>query len=210
MRGCLLVRGVLLLLLVGCTDVETFDEGVAAQVFQIRVNIEEDDAEECVPAPGEVEVYSSDLEFFYDDYRLCDQQLGLRFRTVQIPRGARILAAHLQFTAGASSTVETAIAIRGDAADNSAGFTDAPGNVSGRPSTQARVDWDVPVWVAGDAGEAQRTPDLRVIVQEIIDRPGWVESGALTLVASGSGQRIAQSFGGDPEGAPLLIIEWLP
>ena len=43
-----------------------------------------------------------------------------------------------------------------------------------RPRTAASVAWAPPAWTTvGDAGAAQRTPNLATVVQEIVNRPGW-------------------------------------
>jgi len=71
------------------------------------------------------------------------------------------------------------------------------------------VPWAPPAWTStGQAGAAQRTADLGPVVQEIVSRPGWAPGNALVLIVSGSGKRTAESFNGDPSGAPLLHVEY--
>ena len=72
------------------------------------------------------------------------------------------------------------------------------------------MPWSVAPWAAiDDAGLDQRTPDLAVLVQEVIGRPGWVDGGSLVLLVSGSGQRVADSYEGGAALAPVLVIEYL-
>ena len=68
------------------------------------------------------------------------------------------------------------------------------------------MDWVPPSWTsAGDAGVAQRTPDLSPLIQEIVDRPGWAPGNSIALIITGTGHREAESFnGGFP---PVLHIE---
>ena len=50
--------------------------------------------------------------------------------------------------------------------------------------------------------------DIASLIQEIVDRPGWTPGNALVIVISGTKTRVAESFDGDPAGAPLLHIEF--
>src|SRR5690606_3591709 len=72
--------------------------------------------------------------------------------------------------------------------------------------TNAAVTWQPAAWTQGAAGEAERTPDLTPIIQEIVDRGGWVSGNSLALIISGSGRRNAVSWNGDRDAAPLLTI----
>jgi hypothetical protein len=58
----------------------------------------------------------------------------------------------------------------------------------------------------GARGAAQRTPNLAPVLQEVVDRPGWSGGGALVLVITGSGARVAEAF--DGTFAPILHIEY--
>jgi hypothetical protein len=135
----------------------------------------------------------------------------MRFRTVAIPPGASIVAAYVQFTSRDTSDLSTTFTISGEAVDNSLVFAEFDGNISSRLITTAQTVWHVPPWTQVDAaGETERTPDLSAIIQEIVDRPGWLENGAMALFFSGTGQRTAWSFQNDGATAPLLHIEWNP
>ena len=45
-------------------------------------------------------------------------------------------------------------------------------------------------------------------MQEIVDQGGWTAGNSAVIVISGTGRRVAESFEGDPEGAPLLHVEY--
>ena len=165
-----------------------------------------DDAEENL-ATGGVNRTSGDLELAVAG--TTPQAVGLRFAGVGIPQGATILSASVQFTADEANAGSAALSIRGEAADHAAPFSTTAGDVSGRPATAASTAWNPPEWTAvGDAGAAQRTPDLSAVVQEIVGRPGWTAGNALGLVVSGTGTRIAESFDGAPSAAPVLHVEY--
>ena len=46
-------------------------------------------------------------------------------------------------------------------------------------------------------------------MEEVVDRPGWSAGNDMACLISGSGQRTAESYDGDPDAAPVLEIEHL-
>ena len=79
----------------------------------------------------------------------------------------------------------------------------APKNVSSRETTSAEVTWEPPVWpTEGEAGEDQRTPDLSSIIQEIVNRPGYTQSSAISIIITGSGERTAEAYEGADSSCP--------
>jgi uncharacterized protein (TIGR03382 family) len=87
-------------------------------------------------------------------------------------------------------------------------FTRTARNVSSRALGSASVAWAPASWTSGAQGEAQRSPSLVSLVQQVVDRAGWVSGNALVLVISGSGQRRSESYDGIGAGAPLLHVEY--
>jgi len=87
--------------------------------------------------------------------------------------------------------------------------TDPSFDISGRTNRTAAVAWNgLPAWVVDDK---HKTPDLKAIIQEIVDQAGWGSSDqSLVIIISGSGQRIAESFDGELLGAsaPLLHVDY--
>ena len=100
--------------------------------------------------------------------------------------------------------------IRGEDANDAAGFTTATNNVSSRAMTDASAAWAPAAWsTVGQAGLNQRTPDLSAIVQEIVARPGWLSGNDMAFVITGSGRRTAEAFESGSATAPLLHIEYV-
>jgi len=149
---------------------------------------------------------SSDLELVFDD---TNQLVGLRFAAAPIPQGASIQNAWIQFQVDETDSVATALTIRGQASDNALTFTTAAGNVSSRPTTAAAVGWIPPAWTTvGQAGPDQRTPNLSLVISEIVGRAGWASGNALAIVITGTGVRTAEAVnGGSP---PVLHVEYTP
>jgi len=92
--------------------------------------------------------------------------------------------------------------------DDAPTFTRSARNVSSRARGSASVTWAPASWTSGAQGEAQRSPSLVSLVQQVVDRTGWASGNALVLIISGNGQRRAESFDGIREGAPLLHVEY--
>jgi hypothetical protein len=171
---------------------------------QIRVSDGLDDAEER--AGGSVSTGSSDLELVFDG---SNQIVGMRFSGVAIPADATVTEAWIQFQADEVSSGSIALTLRGEASDDAGAFAIASDNLSDRPVTSAQQGWSPLAWDAvGDAGLDQRTPDLAPLIQEIVEREGWSSGNALVILLTGTGERVAESYNGDPSAAPLLFIEY--
>ncbi len=179
---------------------------------EVRVSVGSDDAEERPDKRMKVDLSSSDLELVYAS---GDQTVGMRFSGVEILQGTTIVNAYVQFQVDETSSEPTNLSIEGEAVDHAATFTASSGNISSRPRTTAAVSWPPPPsttiapWTTiGEAGPDQRTPDIASVIQEIVDRPGWSSGNSLVIIITGTGKRVAESFNGDPAGAPLLHVEY--
>lgn len=188
---------------------------VAPSAATYRVAASDDDAEEGDDAPGSMDIDSSDLEIV-EDHVGTPQTLGIRFTDVTIPAGAQILSAHIQFAVdeGDKNADPFAVNLWGEASSAPAPYSASAFNISSRTKTAASVAWkDTPAWTVEEeglaGGEHQRTPDLAAIVQEIIDRPDWVEGGALAFILQGRGQRTAEAFDGESALAPALVVSFI-
>ncbi len=170
-----------------------------------RVAAGSDDAEQATS--GSMSLTSSDLELVFDT---SNQTVGVRWTALAIPPLATITAAYVQFVADESHSEATNLTIQGQAVDNAATFASTSGNLSAttRPRTTAVVAWSPAAWTAGQVGFGQRTPDLAAVIQQIVNRPGWLSGNALALIITGTGHRTAVSYEGSAAQAPLLHVEY--
>jgi hypothetical protein len=176
------------------------------QVLDVSIRLGADDAEERYN--GTVLLTSTDLDMTADGSRFM-RAVGLRFTGVNLPQGAVITNAYVQFAADETGSGAAALTIRGQAADNAPAFTTASSNLSSRATTTASVGWAPPDWLTvGAATAAQRTSDLSPILQEIVGRQGWTSGNALALLVTGTAARFAESFEGSTD--PRLHVEWHP
>jgi len=181
--------------------------GIEETVIQeVRVAASSDDAEEN--SSGSVNLTSSDLELVEDS---SNQTVGMRFNTITIPKFSQIIDAYIQFQVDEVSSGSTNLSVRGEAQDNPGTFTTSNRNISLRIKTSSSISWSPLPWtVEGQAGIDQRTPDLSPIIQEIVNRSGWMEGNSLVIIINGSGVRTAEAYDGTHSGAPLLHIEYAP
>ena len=187
----------------------TFSIGPVPTSIVNQIGFGADDAEE--DQTGFVRRGNAELEVVYDNPTRGNQIIGLRFRNFNVPQGATILKAHLQFTSFNTNNVNPAsFLIEGEDVDNAALFVNGANNdLSNRTRTTANVAWSPADWTAaGQAGPDQETPDLSTIVQEIVNRPGYNANNQMAFFLSGIGRRSAAAFNSNAANAPILTIEY--
>jgi len=188
-----------------------------------------DDAEEYVKVEydsknkyhdGQVDIKSNDLEMCLDQTssKTLYQLVGMRFY-VDVPKGAEITNAFIQFTSGKHYYKDVTIIFHGEAADNAEAFQETDNNISGRPVTTTSVSWQPGEWNKDEVLDAEKTPDLSSIIQEIVNRDGWKKGNSLVITVSGdldaekAHTRLAHAYPEDPDylqedKLPKLTIEF--
>ena len=175
----------------------------SATVLEVRIGSSTDDAEQL---PSTVmHLASTDLELVEDGGA---QVVGMRWAGIQIPQGATITNAWIQFSCKESGANATDLVFEAEAADDAAPFDTTAGDISARARTAVSVGWVPGPWTAGDAGAAQRSPDLEELIEAVVNRPGWVPGQALAIIVHGTGRRTAWAWEGRPDSAALLHIEY--
>lgn len=153
---------------------------------------------------------------------------GMRFLNVTIPNGSTIIAAYLTFRCSTSydatvvntritgEDVDTATTF-GIIADYQARRGTVVGGANDNYITTAQVDWDaIPAWTLDTD---YNSPEIKTIIQEIIDRAGWASGNNMVLFwddhdgrcsAISDCFRVAYSYNGDTTYCPKLYIEYTP
>ena len=174
-------------------------------VVDIKVSASSDDAEEA--SNGDINLQSSDLEMTLDKSR---QSVGIRFNNVIVPKNAKIISAYMQFSVDESSTSSTNLTIYGEKALNSKTFSNSRKNITLRDKTLKNVKWLPAKWESvGDRTKDQRTPDLKLIIQEIVDQSEWYSKNAISFIIDGYGKRVAVSYDKSSKEAPSLHIVYM-
>jgi type IV pilus assembly protein PilY1 len=137
------------------------------------------------------------------------QTVGLRFNNVDIPQGATINSAYLEFEASEAASEMAALKITGELVENPNTFTDTTSYLSGRlgaaPTTN-QVDWiDVEAW--DSVGNKYLSPDISAIVQEIVNQGGFCGGNSMALYLTGLGSRLAIAHEGAGD-APALRVSY--
>ncbi len=183
-----------------------------------------DDAEQDIDL-GSLALVSPTLEFFDDGAQR--RKVGIRFRNVTVPPGARILSADITLTASSNESGAAEMRIQGESIGDSPEFaTGETTDVSGRLRTTSSVTWNAgstpaldattdpsgsPIVTSGwIAGSRYTTPDLSAIIDEIVNNRslGWAFGNAMTFLFEGTGLRRAKSFDGDAAFAPSLRVKF--
>ena len=107
---------------------------------------------------------------------------GLRFLNVTIPQGSTINAATLTIELPSASFDDPDVTIWANDVDSASTFTTGANNISSRTPTTATV-----VWSASSIGTGVKvSPELKTIIQEIVNRAGWVSGNAIALILKGN------------------------
>lgn len=163
---------------------------------------------------------NTDTELHTGNENSGEQNIGLTFPSINIPRNATITNAYIQFrslgisgTGGTNAQLSQPLSTRIRAYDqgNKTGFT-CPGNnqlTSTAGLTAAQVDWAIPAWNSSNqSSAAQRSPALTTMVQTIVNRGDWNSGNGMGFrlqKVSGSGLRNA-SFSNLSH--TRLFVEW--
>jgi len=131
---------------------------------------------------------------------------GFRIANVTIPPGSIIDSAIASVVLTTSANDSPAFDIYGEAADNAATYSGSSNEISNRTTTTSKVNWS-----GTDIGTGRKTiGDLKAIVQEIVDRPGWSSGNAMNFIfdaLSGVACTIA-AYDGDPADAFQIDINY--
>ena len=175
----------------------------------VRVNGTNNDAEENLFNNGSVDLGSSDLEL-YTESGVDPQQIGLRFQNLSIPKNATITNAYIEFTVDEVTSGNVTVNISGEATDNSLAFQNTGYNISSRTKTASIVAWNPTNWL--NENDIHQTPNLKDLVQEIVNRNGWSSGNSMSFILFGgnvpTNARVAESYDGENFSAPLLHIEY--
>lgn len=189
------------------TNLTTYACSAGATVDR-RVEVSSDDAEQTVSS-GAVVINGNDLEITRDG--TAQQLIGVRFNYLNIPQGATITNAYLEFTpktgGDAINSGNPTITIRAQNADDAATFTTTANNISGRATTTASTSWTPPNWTLGTPDQ---TPNISNVLQEVVNRAGWTSGNSMALILSGSASntfRRTWSRDGDVN-APRLVVQY--
>ncbi len=167
-----------------------------------------DDAEEHMN--GVVDLISTDLEMCWEE---DVQAVALRFKNIDIPKGAFIKNAYIQFETDEVSDIETILNIYIQDTLNPPFFINTPFNITSRKKSSLKVVWRPSAWRReGERGIRQRTPNLSSLINYFINKKGYKRGGSIVFIIRGAGKRVAKAFLDNKkssiESAPTLYITY--
>ncbi|MCB0144559.1 MAG: hypothetical protein KDE50_32055 [Caldilineaceae bacterium] len=181
--------------IVPCDNAAPIKHGSAA----VKIGNPDDDAEEL--STGEVNLRSTDLDMG------TEAIVGLRFSELTLSSCVNIVKAHIDFGAAGGDSQSTSLSFYGESTGNSDPFMISANNISNRKLTNAQVTWrSIPPW--REANTIQPSPNLALILQEIVDREDWSSGNAVTFVVKGTGERDARTYDWRSSSAPRLVVEY--
>lgn len=178
--------------------------GGGTTTIPTTVNSGSDDVEEN-EVNGNIYTNSSDVELVNDGPNIGNQTVGIRFNNVNIPNGAVITNAYIQFNAKESDSDASNLTIKAQLSPNSPPIGTTPNWLSGLTTTNAGVSWQASPWTFGNI---YPTPNISSVIQELVNLNGFSESSSITILITGIGSRTAYSYDGDPNRAATLVIDY--
>lgn len=144
---------------------------------------------------------------------------GMRFNSIGIPQASVITGANITFVStSALNGVGCNTTICAEDVDNAVTFADNATVFDNRYANQttANVTWDgMGTWSVDEESSNTTSPDITTVIQEVIDRGGWVAGNSMVLfwhdfdnrsTAAANNYRRAYSYDNDPTKAPELLI----
>jgi len=172
--------------------------GVESATLNLQVGQSSDDGREDV-GTGAMDLTTGNLRqnsSFYSAFRFTDSGAALG--------GVSVTAATLSINIDSGSIDDPKFYVYAEAVDDAATLTTTANDISDRPLTTARVTVD-----GTNVGTGWYDIDVTSVVQEIVNRPGWVAGNSicLVLVDSGAGGDVRfDSYDDTPANAPKLQV----
>ncbi|NIS88563.1 MAG: hypothetical protein GTN98_00500, partial [Woeseiaceae bacterium] len=175
--------------------------------IDVSIAASSDDAEESL-STGSTSLSSSDLELVNDG---ADQEIGLRFLNLDIPQGATIDSAYVTFYAkNTSSGGPLDLTFYAEKIGDAPTFVNATNNITNRTKTTASVTWsNLTDWSVADA--AHQSPELKTIIQEVVNQGTWAANNNLAIIISGTAGQTRRAWSFDSTGTvAALHVECSP
>ncbi len=171
-------------------------------ILEKQVSSTADDAEEHEYS-GAVNPYRNLLALTERDGR---QTVGWRFKQVTIPKGCYIHSAHLEWTAAEVAVGAANWTMRSELSTAPAAFTPSKYNISLRSKSAQAVQWSPGPW--NMINTSYTSPELKHLVQQVVDQAGWVTGRDMVITLQGDGWREAWSYDGDVLKGAKLVIDY--
>ncbi len=134
---------------------------------------------------------------------------GLRFNDLQVPAGATITSAYIEFVADGISESDSNVWLIREDTDNAEPFQSTAGSLTSRfDFSLEAVQWEPDPWLVAE--EKHVTSDLSSLVQKVTDLPDWCGGNSIAFGMVGIGERLAAAYDQNPFLAPVLKVTYDP
>lgn len=134
------------------------------------------------------------------------QLVSVRFQNLDIPSGATISSAELEFTADINRYESADLTLYGHDVGDAPTIGTSTDYLSDLPRTTAQVDWQPDGW---SSGGTYQSPDIKSLVQEIVNRSDWCGQQSMAFIVEGTGERAAYAYTtSNASRAPILRISY--
>jgi len=156
--------------------------GVSLTTWSSRIAASGDDGY-WVPSM-EFDNSSSTTKVGFDGMMFDNINSFFRFQNVTVPQASTISTATLTLVVGANASATFNMSIKGEDVDDSSAYGDET-DAGSASETTAAVSWSgSSSWASSDV---EVSPDIKTIIQEIVNRSGWASGNDLTLRVKYSG-----------------------
>lgn len=169
------------------------------ETAQISANY--DDVEE--KSDGSIQRTSGDLD-------MSGKLVGLRFVGIDVPKNATILSATLEVRSDGiyDNNPNPSVEIWGINEDNTVQFpSGTPDYLTDIAKVDKNIDWNLGDFTSDN--QKVTSPDIKDIVQDIVNRSGWASGNAMGFVLDEDNKnRAVESHDDNPNQAPKLSITY--
>lgn len=149
------------------------------------------------------------LTITYTGTENTERTTGLRFQTVNIPQGATITRATLNFVPASSDDRTVSFNVAAEASDHASDFNS--GDFSSRSKTTTTTWTPAPWRTANPPVYTESGADVTAQVQAVVNRSNWCGNNAMAFIltpSGGDGSRTAISQDGNDGFKPTLSISY--
>lgn len=160
----------------------------------LQVNASTDDARNVA---GDASKQTNPITQHLGKFSTTDYYNGFRFTNVTVPQGATIQSALIDFYyAEAKSGTTASVIFYGQDVDDATTFNVTTDHPEGKtPATTATVAHNYTLSNFSTLGFGNETVDIASIIQEIVNRAGWVSGNDIVIVGHDNGSSDDNYFG---------------
>ncbi len=177
-------------------------------IGDLAIRLKATDRKSFKYAVGDV-INAPQLTITYTGSESSGRTTGLRFQAVDVPQGATITRATLNFVPASSDDRNVSFLVAAEASDKASDFSGA--DFSTRPTTVA-TNWTPAPWrTENPPAVTDSGADVTEQVQAVVNRAGWCGNNAMAFIIKpngGTGSRTAISQDGHNTLKPVLSISY--